>query len=380
MLAVSAQHTFSVWQDVLADLGLARIAVRSGATNGEIIRDLGPFAAHRLSPSEFRTEMTAALGDLAYRRLFTETRGRLRVTALGEEAAHTLLGWRGMPAAWPEVRDAHVTALALGMADAAQTRIRLLARPDGLRAAVLQAHFGFKLRRVPTLARVRSALAGIALKQAFGNTLPDGMQLHDRVNARSSRLLAAHLSRTPRDFGSDGRLIAALAAEVLGTPQSDVGSVRLAVFRRYVAQRLLAEDERADADVQLPRGPGQSTLVHARPDLEGFKDAVLEAAEASATGWAGSRKALICDVWDEVRTRFPDWRLSEVEFKGMLTQAHRTGHLSLAHADLKSKEQTAALQRSAVNYNNTVWHFVRLASETGTHQAQTYTASGNTKT
>jgi hypothetical protein len=55
------------------------------------------------------------------------------------------------------------------------------------------------------------------------------------------------------------------------------------------------------------------------------------------------------------------WALTEIEFKCMLTEAHRTGLIVLANADLKDKCALKELQDSAVIYKNTVWHYVRAA-------------------
>ena len=85
------------------------------------------------------------------------------------------------------------------------------------------------------------------------------------------------------------------------------------------------------------------------------------AARACAAGWPGNRKAYISHVWQAIRAAHPEWALSEIEFKGMLAEAHRTGHVVLANADLKSKRALPELQESALVYKNTVLHFVRVA-------------------
>ena len=70
---------------------------------------------------------------------------------------------------------------------------------------------------------------------------------------------------------------------------------------------------------------------------------------------------MISRVWRSIAEAHPGWGLSPIEFKVMLAEAHRTGHLVLATADLKDKRQLKELQESAVNYKNTVWHLVRLS-------------------
>ena len=44
----------------------------------------------------------------------------------------------------------------------------------------------------------------------------------------------------------------------------------------------------------------------------------------------------------------------------MLAEAHRTGHLVLATADLRDKSLLKELQDSAITYKNTVWHQLRV--------------------
>jgi hypothetical protein len=97
-----------------------------------------------------------------------------------------------------------------------------------------------------------------------------------------------------------------------------------------------------------------------RPDLGGFAKVVLDVARRSAEGWPGNRKAYISDVWLALRTARPEWGLSEIEFKSMLAEAHRTGHIVLANADLKDRRSLPKVQQSALTFKNTVLHFIRV--------------------
>ena len=65
-------------------------------------------------------------------------------------------------------------------------------------------------------------------------------------------------------------------------------------------------------------------------------------------------------MWETLRADRPEWSLTEIEFKCMLTEAHRCGLLVLANADLKDKRDLKELQESAVSYKNTIWHFIRV--------------------
>src|SRR5690606_14122485 len=133
-------------------------------------------------------------------------------------------------------RDVRLIARALGMEGEALARLKRLAKPDGLRAAILQRAFGLKIRGAASAARLRQALAVVALERAFGNTLKGSVGTRTGLSAKAGRLLAGQLSRKPRDFGTDSRLVAALAAEQVGAFQTDADALRTAILRNFVAQ------------------------------------------------------------------------------------------------------------------------------------------------
>jgi hypothetical protein len=340
---------------IMLDLTLARCAAEGGATNAEIARDLTPYFSHRQSPSEFRETMGAAREAIAAAAYADETRSRLTLTDAGLDRVKAWLGTRDLPGDWAEVRDTHLTARALGQPDMPATRRKLLSRPDGLRMAIVQKAYDLRLRRVPTPARVRAALAGVALKRSFANASGPEFDVNGGVDANASRLLAGQLARRPQDFGTDTRLIAALAAEAIGAVQTDVATLRLLLIRQLVS----------DAFGAGPGAPASETAAPTQatsnaPDLETFVAAVKTAAEGSASGWPGNRKAFISTVWSTLRSERPDWSMDETDFKTRLVEAHRAGLIVLANADLKSAEDRDQVQRSATTYKNTVWHLIRL--------------------
>ena len=98
----------------------------------------------------------------------------------------------------------------------------------------------------------------------------------------------------------------------------------------------------------------------ARPDFAGFVKAVRALSNSLAEGWPGNRKAFVSKVWRAVQERHAHWGISEVEFKGMLAEAHRAGQLVLANADLKDSRFIADIQASAIAYKNAVFHYVRV--------------------
>ncbi|MBX9925601.1 MAG: hypothetical protein K2Y05_04525, partial [Hyphomicrobiaceae bacterium] len=220
---------------------------------------------------------------------------------------------------------------------------------------------------------------------------------------KPSRLLAAQLARAPKDYGSDGKLISVLAAEHVSSANGtfapnfhgpivpgDVDGLRTRLIARWATRVVFPTAERGGgawldatpvskrvsppgkvvvpADVARPTAPpandrgtvAEVIAPQSRPDLPGFVRAIAAAAAARAQGWPGNRKAFICHVFDEVSAVHPQWRLSEIEFKGMLAEAHRTGGVVLANADLKDKRFIQEFEKSAIQYKNTVWHFVRV--------------------
>ncbi len=355
-------------------LVLARVATPGGATHGDLVRDLAPYVAHKLAPAAWREAVARSIAGLAAQGLAGIARNRVELTDAGWQAAYDALG-KPLPRTWGEMRDVRLVARALGLVGESALRIRRLAKPDGLRAAILQQAYGLKIKGAPSAARLRQALAVVALERAFGNTLKGSLGSRTGLSAKAGRLLAAQLSRRPRDLGTDGRLVAALAAEQVGTFQTGADALRTAILRSFVAQQLASGPPPAstavsrhtadDGAARTPVRPGPARprpAAASRPDIGGFADAVRSAASARAEGWPGNRKAFISHVWQAVQAQYPQWGLTDIEFKAMLAEAHRTGHVALANADLKDKRNLKDLQDSAVAYKNTVWHFVRVDS------------------
>lgn len=380
-IAVLAEPRADAAAPAISLMVLARAATEQGATQGEIVRDLAPYVGHKLAPAAWREAVAQAIAGLTVQRLAGMTRSRVELTEAGREAVQNALGGRLLPRAWGEIRDVRLIALALGIETAANARIKRLAKPDGLRAAILERAYGLKLRGAASPPRLRQALAVVALEQAFGNTLKGTIGSRTGLSAKAGRLLAGQLSHRPRDFGTDGRLIAALAAEQVGAFQTDADALRTAILRNFVTESMstpspapgiaTAEPARTVHAAPVARksavvvpGPRRARPAAAsRPNLEGFASVVLRVADAHAEGWPGNRKAFISRVWQGIEAQHPEWGLTEIEFKAMLAEAHRTGHVVLANADLKDKKSLKDLQDSAVAYKNTVWHFIRVDNE-----------------
>ncbi len=360
------------------DLLLLRIAI-GGATRADLQRDVAPLLAPRISGTEFRRAAEFGLSTLTASHLVTETKGRLTASAKGLKAAETLLTpARDFPETWPEVKTALVLA-ALGANDTPATR-KAIQRAEGLAALVLQHHFGKPTSRVLSPADLRAQLAIIALERAFGNKIKTGLGKGAGLPAKPGRLLAGQLFKQPREIASDGKLIVGLACEITGCREASLPALELALLRALMlpkeeslpqpAAAPRAETQRRPVRTPPPRPANDRTPLSERqpslfdvvspPDMPEFCQAVVDAARPVAEGWPGNRKAFISLVWKAIRNARPDWGLSEIAFKGMLAEAHRSGQLELATADLKDGRDLKSLEDSKILYKNTVWHFVRV--------------------
>lgn len=344
---------------------LARLACDGGASKAELQRDTAPLMAPRLTTGEARQTVERALAALVMAGLAYEDKARFGATPSGCDALAEAIGLRSSARklSWSQLRDVWLVAAALGLGMEGPARIKRLAKPDGLRAVIVQKAYGLPIRPDTSPSKLRGQLAVIALERAFGNKIKSGFG-DGGLSAKAGRLLASQLSAGQREFGTDARLIAALAAEHAGARKPDVDALVLAILKRWISEGL--EAEAAAGHVELAPALQPAPLVaandaaSARPDLAGFSAAVLYEAERRADGWPGNRKAFISHVWQAIRDAHPAWRLTEIEFKCMLAEAHRAGLVVLANADLKDKSTVKEVQESAVSYKNTVWHLIRV--------------------
>jgi hypothetical protein len=354
--------------DRLRLLLLVRLAgAERGLTRSVLAQDLAPIVPQTLPAAQWRALIEREL-DALLRDGSAKQGVEVRLSETGSAAVRRFLGVKGaLPGSWSELRDQRLIAKALGLERLAGKHLKALARPDGLRAGLVQASYNLKLKGIATPSRLRSALAALALKRAFGNQISVGVTGKGGLSAKAGRLLAAQLLRSPRDFGTDSRLIAALAAEQSGTKPADLEGLRRAILGRLFAGAVVAADLRrpppAGALASLappPLRPAPANPTPARPDLAGFVGEVRRQAAAHAHGWVGNRKAYISHVWRALGEECADWRLSEIEFKCMLLEAHRAGQLALVNADLKDHKSMKDVQESAVVYKNAVFHFVQV--------------------
>ncbi len=376
------------------DLVLVRIATATGhGTRADLQRDLAHLYGPRAAGTQFRRSAELAIGTLTQSSMITDSKSRLQATAAGQSMAAAILARpRPAKAGWEGARDALI-GRAMGLTSLNAAAQKAFDRVESLAALMLQQHFAISPSRILSIPDLRSELAVVALERAFGDRIKTGLgKAGGRGAAKGSglpgktgRLLAGQLLRQPREFSSDGKLIVALAVEVTNATDATLDGLKLALLRRLIrpvdgpidgssdgpVDRLQMRREGvsdvpstaphpdndqapiASSTVALPR-------VVTRPDMAEFAGAVVDAARPISEGWPGNRKAFISLVWRAIRDTRPDWELTEIAFKGMLAEAHRTGQVVLVGADLKERCDLNALEDSKILYKNTVWHFVRV--------------------
>jgi hypothetical protein len=364
------------------DLVLLRISAGT-ATRGDLQRDVAPLLAPKLSGAEFRRSAELGISNLSGSQLVTEAKGRLTATGKGLQVAAALLAPAKTPCStWADVKLALIIR-ALKTSDTPGIR-KSLQRVEGLAALVLQHHFGKPTTRAQSPADLRADLAIIALERAFGNKIKTGFKKGAGLPAKPGRVLAGQLFKQPREIATDGKLIVHLGCEIAGSREHSLDALELAVLRGLMAPKEEAAEvpgaqparpQRAEtaprpARTAPPKPANDRTPISevappslrspSPPDMAEFCRAVIDAARPVSEGWPGNRKAFISLVWKAIRNARPDWGLSEIAFKGMLAEAHCSGQVELATADLKDGRDLKSLEDSKILYKNTVWHFVRV--------------------
>ncbi len=353
--------------DAAAELVLSRITCEEGATRTDILRDLAPFTQHRLSPGEWRARADGAIDLILRKNLVAEHRGRLTLTPEGVQHVGLALGCgESLPKTWIETRNVWLIAKGLGLTDLSPARRKALLHPDGLRTLILQNTYGLAGKKNMPAAKLRAQLALVALERAFGNKIKASFHKGAGLPSKAARTLAGQLADPPRDFPTDAKLIAHLAAQAVGALQTDADALREAILRRLAAP-VVDQSARSIGPVCTPQlnPPANDRAPPAngpppRPGLEDFAAAVLDIGARTAEGWPGNRRAFISAIWEALRTERDAWGLSEIEFKCMLIEAHKRGALVLANADLRSKDRRDEIERSATPDRNTIWHYVRI--------------------
>lgn len=346
---------------------LVRVACAgtAGITRAGLRTDIAPLVEHRLTPAEWRQSLDELVFILLTEGQVVTQRMRLTITETGLAAAVRFLG-APIPARseWSAVRDVLLVGRALGVEVAQAPRRKKLESAQGLRGAILESSFGLPSAKSKSVTGLRDTLARKAAPKA-GN--PSG-QRNASASSRTTRARRAveKLLRRPREFASDAALLAELAAEQVGAQETSVLSLRKAILRKLLGRPADVQKSEEPHGTVAPR-PAPSRPTGGRPqdasapvELTVFCREVASAARACAEGWPGNRRAYIATVWERLAQSRPEWRLTIDTFKARLLDAHKAGALTLAYADLPSKDTIELVHASAVRDRNNAWHFIRI--------------------
>jgi hypothetical protein len=157
-------------------------------------------------------------------------------------------------------------------------------------------------------------------------------------------------------------LLAELAAEQVGAQQTNLPSLRKAILRKLVGKPNAGPGKGDVVARPSPVAPQPPLAMRPMPatSLDEFCHEVVRQAKTCAEGWPGNRRAYIATVWQRISTAQQGWGLTQETFKNRLVEAHKAGRLTLAYADLRSKDTIDLVQASAVSDRNNEWHFVRV--------------------
>ncbi len=319
-----------------------------------LMRDLQPLVAHKLSPYMWRRTLDDAMMALAAKDHVALHHQHFHATSKGHRWRDERFGWR-VPAGanWPELRDVHLLGHALKIGRDRRAK-DVLATGEGLRRLILERRLGVKLRGKESLAGIRDVLARLALRQG---SVSGDLAISGHLLTAPERLAqAATLIKGRAKPDNDHRLIARIAAEQVGSPNTSPAALRMQLLRTYMAGGRPLVDVRAKATVA--RAP-QPVF-----ELGEFLTEVRNFARECAQGWSGNRRALISRVFPRLVDAHPEWGLDVGRFKTLLAEAHKAGRLNLVHADLRDKKLLDDLAASAVAYHNMTMHFIRVEDET----------------
>jgi len=319
----------------------------SEAELAKVIRELALTVESAASAPEL---VRAAFAGLQQRALVNERR---RLTDEGERVLRAALGLARTPR-WPEVRDTHLPAKALGLAPGAE-EAKAVAERDTLVPATLRTTLGFPPARSVTA--MCDALIADELR------LPPGPLTLHRIRAhllarRSGLEVDAKLANV-NDAKKLKAFAARVAADTLGAKPKKQAMTK-ALASRWV--RAAGDPPRSIEAAPVVALPARQPVPVASPPQvppETLLEVVRETIpNVGADGRFGSEKVFVSAIWRSIER---DQRLSDLSldrFKTWLLSANRDGALVLARADLIGAMDPKQVAESEIRDRNATFHFV----------------------
>jgi hypothetical protein len=293
-------------------------------TAAAIAKDLERFAPEP-GPA-WKAAVEVAITALIDQKVLGEKRELLDADALGKRLGAST------KVKWPQLTDRLLPALGLGLPPKESLGKGVLNGRDEWAAAIVgRALQLWTSGPSPTY----SALCNQLVWERLG--LPGKAKaLPDEVRGL---FLQRELSTSP---APTDRLLRLLAARELGVQQTDLKALRNALVRRWLAGEILDGGE-ASAP-QTPPDPHIAPPPLAAPSF--VDDLRHAAASVGEDGRFGERKVFIAAAWEALRGE-PAWQaLSLDDFKTRLLEAHRSGSVGLARADLMGAMDAQLADRS----------------------------------
>jgi len=345
---------------VLEDLVLLRLLFgpNEGETEVQLRKDLHPFVMQLMSASDWRTTLGQIIVTLVDQGFIRPVRANAYLhNQQCEPRALEFLQLTRLPkAAWHEVRDGYIIALALNLKPTSQLVARLLSA-EGLRSVLLTKTFDLPFDIISvTPEQIRFGLAKLAETRGLTSGIRTTPITQNDITQREAVMMASKLLKSRHVVESDGELMACLSAEVVGAVNESAQELRQMLFRQLISSK--------ESSQVISKEGGQSrgseSITQAPPSLPEFTQQVLDIAKDIAVGWPGNKRAFISHIWRQLCQKFPHWQLDEEAYKEMILNAHRAGLLRLAIADLRDKTNMEDVAQSRIEYKNSEWHFIRV--------------------
>jgi hypothetical protein len=334
---------------------LARLSSVKSPSETELTEAVSAFAMTHESPAQARAAMEQALAALCRRGLALVHKRRRTLTESGARALQAEFSLPRLPT-WPQIRDRHLPALALGLAPGSDQTGKALRDKDTVALAVLRD--SFNLPEGTTITAVCDALLAEALAMPADKITLASLRAH---------VLARRLGAEPK--GTASQLVARRAAVAVGAPGgvADKRELQRAVVRKWnrreAAAAAIGSRSLPPTAAAAPPASGATPTAAALASPSAPAVTLLTATRnaiphVGADGRFGTEKVFVSAIWRRIEGDRCLPELSLDRFKRWLITANREGQLVLARADLVAMMDATLVADSEIEDQGATFHFV----------------------
>lgn len=332
----------------------------NGEIQSKLARDFEGILSNTVPKARLQDALKAAYdGLVASGLLERHGRARIRITEAGRDRAAAYLGYTPSTAkpTWTRLRDVWLVTKALGLPPPHNAPVEsALAKAEGIRAAIMWAHFDLPFETYPTLTRARDALLWRRLVSSdVAARLAERIDILTEKAFNQSTVIAELLNEMldwKRDLDRE-QALTQLVAQIVGAKNAKPPELRNAILRAAVSFGENRKEPVVETAVAEP-------AVADRVDYDQFARAVKAAAAACTTGRFGDNEVFISHVWEHWRRGGPDRTYDLALFKEHLVEASRLRKLDLSRADMAyALDQNDVSASEIKRFDNTL-HFIRL--------------------